>query len=51
MPFRNRLDAPDLCPPYFRCRCVFAAASLTHNARSLMTYEPHEIGVKEAIGC
>jgi len=50
MPFRNRLDARRLVPAVLAAGASFAAASLTHNARSLMTYEPHEIGVKEAIG-
>lgn len=50
MPFRNRLDARRLIPAVLAAGSSFAAASLTNNARTLMTYVPHDIGWKEALG-
>lgn len=50
MPFRNRLDARRLIPAVLAAGSSFAAASLTNNARSLMTYVAHEITWKEAGG-
>ena len=50
MPFRNRLDARRLVPAVLAAGSSFAAASLTNNARSLMTYIPHDISWKEAGG-
>lgn len=50
MPFRNRLDARRLIPAVLAAGASFGAASLTKNARSLLTYVPHEIGVKEVVG-
>lgn len=50
MPFRNRLDARRLIPAVLAAGASFGAASLTKNARSLLTYVPHDIGVKEMVG-
>ncbi len=50
MPFRNRLDARRLIPAILAAGASFGAASLTQNSRSLLTYVPHEIGIKEIIG-
>lgn len=50
MPFRNRLDARRLIPAMIAAGASFLSASLTGNARSLMSYVPHEIGLKETCG-